>query len=290
MSAARKSLRTKHKSWWSSLDKDGRRRVVRRACAGLITVSLISGFLIGLYRLESSVEASLHARVEPTLRIVDVPEALAGDADLALRDALTPLMAKSWTGDGLCRAMAQRAANVGWVRQVQSVRRAGDGTIEVRCTYRLPAAMVQAGVMFYLIDEESVRLPGEYAHDARFMFLAGVKQPVPPVGRTWEGDDVAAGLNVVSALRDEPYAPQITAVILDNFGGRVDERAHHIELATDQQGRILWGSAPGREVEENTVAQKLAILRENHRRTTRADARHAIIGICTYPDRYTVPG
>lgn len=263
---------------------------MRRACAAGVSLALVAGFLFGLYRLDSHVDAALQARYEPVLHIVDVPQALVGEADVALRDALTPLLKQPWTGDALCKALAERAAAVGWVKGAPTVHRAGDGNIEVRCAYRVPVAMVQAGVMFYLIDEDGVRLPGEYAHDSRFVFLAGVRQPVPPVGKAWVGDDLAAGLEVVRLVRDEPFAPQITAVILDNFAGRVEQRHPHIELSTDQQGRILWGSAPGKEVEENTVVQKLAILRENHRRTGRADARHAIIGISTYPDRFTVPG
>ena len=75
------------------------------------------------------------------------------------------------------------------------------------------------------------------------------------------------------------------------YGGRRDPRACHIELMTDQAGgRIRWGSAPGSELEENGVQQKLALLRENFSKTGRVDARHAVIDVSTFPDRYTIPG
>jgi hypothetical protein len=263
---------------------------VRRGLAGTLACALVAGFVFSLHLLESRVDRALASRVEPSLRIVDVPQTLTGTVDAALRDALTPLMARSWTEAELCREMAGVAAQSGWVRQVHSVRRHSDGVFEIRCDFRAPFAMVQGGASFYLVDEEGVRLPGVYAYDPRWIFLAGVTHSSPAVGERWPGDDIPAGLAVVEAIREEPYAAQITSVILDNYEGRVDARAVHVELATDNQGRILWGSPPGQEIEENSVLQKLTILRENYRRTGRADARLTRIGICTFPDRYTIPG
>ena len=94
---------------------------------------------------------------------------------------------------------------------------------------------------------------------------------------------------MISLLGAEPYAAQLTAVLVDNF--RSPSRAGRcpIELATDRAGgRIRWGSAPGTELAENSVDEKLAILRENFRSTGRADAGHAVIDISLFPDRFTI--
>ena len=54
-------------------------------------------------------------------------------------------------------------------------------------------------------------------------------------------------------------------------------------------GRIIWGSAPGAEIEENTVAEKLELLRSNYRRFGRADAGRGVIDVSVHPDRIITP-
>jgi len=62
-------------------------------------------------------------------------------------------------------------------------------------------------------------------------------------------------------------------------------------LTTDQNGgTIIWGSAPGQELEENTAAQKLAILRSNYARSGRLDSQYRVIDVSVFPDRFIVPG
>jgi hypothetical protein len=151
--------------------------------------------------------------------------------------------------------------------------------------------MVQQGNDFYLIDRKGVVLPGLFRFDPAWKLVQGVGSPAPGPGEVWPGEDLRAALKLIYLLRDEPFANQITAILVENFDGRMYPRASHIELATDRAGgRIRWGSAPGRELVENRVEEKLAILRENYRRTGRADAHHPVIDVATFPDRFTIPG
>ena len=106
----------------------------------------------------------------------------------------------------------------------------------------------------------------------------------------WNAPDLRGGLAIADLIADEEFADQIRAVRVHNYGGREDARRGHLELATDQVGgRIIWGSAPGEEVEENTAEQKLAILRRNYELFGRADAGRAVIEVSTFPDRFTTP-
>ncbi len=103
------------------------------------------------------------------------------------------------------------------------------------------------------------------------------------------GDDLRAGLDLIELVSRREYGAQIVVVVVDNAQGRVDPRMPHLELATDRPGgRIRWGSAPGREIEENSVAQKLWILDANFRMTGRIDADHLVIDVSTLPDRFLV--
>ena len=150
--------------------------------------------------------------------------------------------------------------------------------------------MVQSRDGFVLIDDEGVRLPGRYPYSSSFALIQGVAGRPPAPGQRWETGDVAAGLSLWKLLSAEPFAEQITAVLVHNYGGRQRAEAAHIELATDQAGgRVIWGSAPGEEIEENSAAQKLAILRHNHRLHGRIDAGRPVIDISTFPDRFTTP-
>ncbi|UCE61465.1 MAG: hypothetical protein JSU63_06890 [Phycisphaerales bacterium] len=245
-----------------------------------------------MMRLKQHVEGKVVDRASPTFALVDLPNRLADLAGEDLREVLTGTLAqREWIDDEACREMAERLGSIGWVAQVHYVRRTSDARFEVSCRYRQPFAMVQRQDQFFFVDVEGVRLPGRYLYSPTWRLIQGVGASTPDPGQVWPGDDLQAGVKVLRALEVEPYSQQVTAVLVDNFAGRVDSRAVHIELATDRAGgRIRWGSAPGRELEENSIAQKLAILRENYRRTGRADANNPIIDISTFPDRFAVPG
>jgi hypothetical protein len=287
----RRVRKTAKRGWWASLNERSRRRVVLGTVIPLVGLAVAYGGWLLTTRVEARVEEMLLARVTPSLEFVDLPAELADLAEGDLRASVADLLQRDWTDDQLCRDMASRFATVGWVQQVHHVRRTSEGRFELSCRYRSPFAMVQQGNEFLLVDAAGVRLPGTYQYDSTWQLIQGVAQPAPSSGSRWEGQDLQAGLAVIAALAWEPFADQITAVLVDNHDGRSDPKAGHLELATDRAGgRIRWGSAPGEELEENGVERKLAILRENFRRTGRADARHPVIDISTFPDRFTIPG
>jgi hypothetical protein len=284
--------RAARKAWAPSLNPARARRVASRVAGFVLGLLLVAGSVYAINRLDTHVEAQLiaHPPAVPRIAVVDVPEVLRGVADSELHEALLPLLDFDWTDDRLCREMAALAGTVGWVRDVVAVKRTYDACFEVRCTYRLPFALVQQAGQFILVDREGVRLPGTYLYDDRLMLVQGVEGDIPDFGEAWEGQDLQAALKLIAIIEREPFANQISAVLVGNYGGRCDKRKAHVELATDRAGgRIRWGSAPGEEIEENSVGQKLAILRANYQRSGRIDENHPVIDISTYANRYTVP-
>lgn len=243
-------------------------------------------------RLDAHVDQLLlRNRPDPFVEFVDLPKELVSLANYDLQSSLFGLLGREWTDDRLCAEMSARIAEVGWISRVNFVRRTGGGRFEISCLYRLPAALIQQEEKYFLVDAEGVRLPGVYIHNSNWRLIEGIAKPAPLAGAKWEGDDVRAALAVLIAIQLEPFGGQIVGVSVANFRGRSDPRASHIELLTDQAGgRIRWGSAPGSELEENGVHQKLTLLRENFSRTGRVDARHPVIDVSTFPDRYTIPG
>lgn len=268
---------------------------------GLYKISAVSlaaalavwGGSLSLSRLEAHVSKDLAASAdaEPTITFVDLPASLRPIALADLQYSIREFKAWPWTQDNLCKDMAQHLEQVGWIRQLHYVRRTADAHFEVSATYRIPVVMVQKNTFYYLIDNQAVRLPGTYTYDEHWLLLQGVGNSAPPAGSLWMGQDLQAGLAMLRVIDAEPYFSQLSAILVDNFEGRADSRRPHLALATDRpSGRIYWGSAPGQEIEENSVAQKLAILRANYVTTGRADAGHTTIDVSTYSDRYTVPG
>lgn len=258
----------------------------------LLTLALATAVVMAVGRLETHVQRQVLQRgFAPTLAFVDLPQALTALAEADLRDSVSESLKKDWTDETLCRDMATQLSLVGWIARVNYVRRGADARLEISAEYRLPVAMVQHGGDFLLVDVEGVRLPGMYRYAPTWKLVQGVGSPPPKPGSRWAGDDLRAALDLLALLEKEPFRGQITAVLVENFNGRVDPMRSHIELATDSAGgRIRWGSPPGLEVEENTVGQKLAILQANFRDTGRADAQHSVIDISTFPDRFTIPG
>ena len=280
------------RGWWSSAVHLPWRRTALVGGIVASVVVLLSGGWVAMGRLESQVdELLLRDRPDPIVEFVDLPIELVTLANYDLHSSLFDLLGREWTDDRLCGEMAARIAGNGWVSRVNFVRRTGGGRFEISCRYRIPAALVQQGDKFYLVDSEAVRLPGVYVAHPAWRLIDGVAKPAPQAGALWEGEDIRAALAVLSAVKDEPFGRQIIGVAVANFGARRDPRACHIELMTDQAGgRIRWGSALGSELEENGVQEKLALLRENYSKTGRVDARHAVIDISTFPDRFTIPG
>lgn len=289
---ARKSRRNGSRQASRLVLSGERRRVLLRTTSKtlLLLVFLIAAVVMTV-ELQARVQQDLLDRFVPSVIFVDMPDSLAPLAHSDLQSAVGNLMVRDWTDDDLCHDMARRLGSSGWLSRVNYVRRTGDARFVISGRYRYPVAMVQRGNDFLLADAEGVRLPGVYLFDPQWKVIQGVAGPVPEPGSPWSDPGLAAGLAIVGALAGEPFDDQITGVLVDNIGGRLDRTRSHIELATDRAGgRIHWGSAPGEELAENVLDQKLAILRENHRRTGRADAHHPVIDVSTFPDRFIIPG
>ncbi len=277
--------------WWSALSAVRRRWIFRTSLSMVMAVALLATVAAGMTQLEAHVERKLLAHVaQPVLTFVGLPDPLDALARADLYGTVADLLDGEWVKPGLCRDLAERLGAVAWVKEVLAVRKTGYGRVEVWARYRLPFAMVQQRDTFALVDAAAVRLPGRHSYDSRWTLIQGVTQPAPPPGALWPGEDLGAAIKVISAIRSEAFQDQITGVLVENHAGRLDPGASHIMLATDRAGgRIAWGSAPGTEIEENSVDEKLAILRSNYARTGRVDAHHPMIGVSTFPDRFTVP-
>lgn len=194
-----------------------------------------------------------------------------------------------------------------WVRQVRQIRRAyGDGPadrLEIDCEFRAPAALVKSNGSYWLVDAQGVRLPEKYATDdvaqvvqaadgrRIFRVIEGVRRPPPPqAGQPWEGQDLAAGLELAAFLGYKPFLEEIAGIDVDNFDGRRDAKEAHLTLLTQFGTSIRWGRAVGAKDAfiEVSPERKLAYLQKVQQEFGRVDAKQPY-GIDIRYDKVTYP-
>jgi len=208
----------------------------------------------------------------------------------SLLNDLSDLSKEPWSEASLCQRVYHRLSPNTWIRKVLSVSKSSPGRVRIQCEYRLPMALVQYREYFYLVDEYGIRLPGKYSYQAGWLLIQGVEELPPEPGKPWPGKDIDAGTRLANMILPQPYNGQVVSILVHNYAGRQDSYSCHIELATDRDSsRIMCGSAPGEELEENSAPQKLDLLWENYRRYGHIDANHYKIDISVFPDRFIVP-
>jgi hypothetical protein len=192
-----------------------------------------------------------------------------------------------------------------WISKVRDVRRAyanGPGDVlEIDCDYRAPVALVKWGDYYSLVDQNGFKLPEQYeARDVPkivrieqgrvdIRIIEGVKRPPPSPGKKWVGDDLEAGLEMISVLSDKPYAQEILKLDVSGVnGGRGDPQ---VVLVTKFGTRILWGRVPSAKDSfvEVDASKKLDRLRALYAQYGRVDAGKTS-GLDIRFDKITYPG
>jgi hypothetical protein len=250
-------------------------------------LSILTAAALGLDAAESELHARKDLPTEVTFELIGVPRHL----DAALQAELATLRNRAWLDETLCQDVHRHLAASAWIRTVRRIGKGDPGVVYVDCEYRHPIALVEAPEREYycLIDEWGVRLPGTYRLDPAWLVISGIEALPPAAGRSWSGEDVTIALELGKLLRMQSYGAQVGIIDVLNHDGRHNPRTSHIVLKTsDHAATILWGSAPGQEFEENTVAEKLRILSANHEEHGRIDGHHSVIDISVFPDRFIV--
>lgn len=198
--------------------------------------------------------------------------------------------AVSWTDEDLCERVADLLSESGWVSAVRGVRkrivdrepdaetgeRAPARFIEIEADFRRPVAMVLSGDAYYAVDRMGYRLPGEYTgvRESGWIRLMGIRSPLPDVGERFAGEDAlaAAELGALLNAQTPQFRSRIDAVDVSNYGGRDNIWHSHITVwpvvadGADPRTRAFgWGSPLGKEIEENSVEDKLKLLYQHVR-------------------------
>jgi hypothetical protein len=243
---------------------------------GLLFAAAVGAAGVGVVALEPRAKALSSGPVR--LEWVNLPMWLSDPAQAAFlrqRERDAALNEQDTIHDpSLCRTVGERLAASPWIASVKRVQAVADGRLRVEAAFRTPVAMVSFAGMAYLVDRDGVRLPLQAPADQvdrrDWLVIAGVRAGVPQVGQPWPGDDLAAGLKLVTFLLNEQVAgrmsfrPLLRGVDVSNVGLRRDRSAGELQLVlSNPRAQVHWGLPPMEEYgTERPAASKIQVLNE----------------------------
>ena len=262
-----------------------KRTVINVFAAGLLSTVCVTGFLASrryvekIERRDSAPSVALAGGAPAWMNATIQEQILA---------AARPNEPSDATDRRTLAEQAESLARSPWVKTVKSLRRVyGQGpgdTIEIDAVYRTPVALVRWHDGFWYVDAEGVRLPEKFndtqvkqmtAAGGRptFRVIESVASGPAPVGKTWPGKDIKAGLELVNLLADKPFADQIVRVDVANYDGRMNANESQINLLTRYGTQVRWGQPPSSTAffVEQRVERKLDVMQQACRQTGRVD-------------------
>ena len=284
----------------------GRRR--GRVALQAVTVIVFFGVCGGAFTAISGyVQQDVVAQVEPPAVVFKTKPAWM--TDLVVRQlaaSFRPAQPRSVFDRDLLVETHRRLKANPWIGTIRGVRRVyGEGpgdTIEVDCDFRAPMAIVQSGPDYWFVDGGGIKLPERFtaADLAKLIYAAdgstnlrvieGVRRPPPRfAGQHWQGEDLAAALELVRHFYGQPFLNEVIRIDVSNFAGRVDAREAQIVLKTRYRTEVRWGR-PWNSTDafiEVRPERKMQYLRNVLAEFGRIDARQPWIDIRF--DRITYP-
>lgn len=148
-----------------------------------------------------------------------------------------------------CQAVAERLAHNPWVLEIREVAPAFPDKIRWKITYRLPAAIVETGPRYSLVDYAAKRLPVEFVSRPSgledLFVLSGLPEGValPPVGEKYNHHGVETAVGMIEnarALRSllRSRGDDVRSVDI-RHAGAIDRSG--INFLTESGALIEWG-------------------------------------------------
>lgn len=285
----------KVKSVEISTKKSPRRWKVLLHGAAFVAFATLVG--MGISKSRDFAEATALKPTAPTkVVLVDPPAWMNDDLRARIVQIATPVTPRTSIDPKEVREIADILAAEPWVKKVHQVRRIygekpGD-TLEIRCDFRAPVALVQDGGWFWMVDAEGVKLPERFVKDElsrvavgkglekmQLRVVTGVHNPAPQAGEKWVGRDLEAGLELSRLFFDKPFMNDIAVIdvngvdpVAPNAIGARNEVVLHTRYTPSTQ--IRWGAPiqqAGFSVEVSAL-QKLKTLEQLYTDYGRLDA------------------
>jgi len=233
--------------------------------ATAVVVSIVGiGILLGLRELRRYIPKKPGLVRQITTARIDInrppwmPVELAGE----IARQIGPIPGSRLSRLDLAKEVYERAVAHPMIRSLKPVVRmqTDDPRVDrivVRCEFRQPIAKVAAAGGYAIVDAEGVRLPAKMApmwvrpdgsdgrreyfldtpnqptSDSRrvhYVLIQGVRAQLPPVGKSWLGDDLRDAIRLTRMIYAKTWANEITVINVENHNSRLSRTEPEIVM------------------------------------------------------------
>ena len=201
-----------------------------------------------------------HYAVEPQYQINLAPlEVLAAPDwcnDPSLEDAIRVSMKldgqASIFDKSLIPLLLEKYEKNPWVARVESIEKQFPNKLNVKLELRRPVVVVELKKwnnrsFYYLVDKDSVRIPGEYytvpALPITLPIVVGVRNSPPMPGQRWQDKGLSDAIEVAGVFKQYQVYPKldVAAIDISNSGGKRSKQSSEIVILTANHTQIEWG-------------------------------------------------
>jgi len=222
--------------------------VLARYAGWVALVAVLGGLALSAGALEDRVADIRSDPLEAHIQWPTIGNSDATWMPARVRDGLTRRVLASVAIDPSDGASLEKArellASTGWFSDGPRLARRPGGVIEVRGTWRQPAAAVEVAGEAHVVAHDGRRLPLSYSagETGELRFIRGAWGDTPDPGEEWGGDDVEKSIALLRELRKSEAWPGVAGVDASGF-----VRTRVLSVITTDGARVVWGSAPGEE-------------------------------------------
>ncbi len=235
-------------------------------------IFIVAGIVIGFVYLEKYVKKAVSISENPAaLELVNPPYWVNEQVKQQIYAAATAGGEDLTIDEYLARSVQKNIETfTSWLDKV-SVQTTSDA-VRVKGDWRKPLALVIQGTRKFYVDKELVVLDFVTIETLPIVEITGIlpSSHVPPAGKVWEKDDLAAAVEILQRLNDRDELKtqeksllfEIGKIDVSNFNGRQNSGSPHIILYTTDDRLIIWGAEIGKTQRymEATDEQKIARL------------------------------
>lgn len=142
-----------------------------------------------------------------------------------------------------------------WVARVERIEKRLPNDLQIRLELRKPYVAVKLDKgfrksVYYLVDKEIVRLPGEYRNlptmPLALPVVVGIRGAPPIAGEKWPDKGLLSAVAVASIIEKHQLMPSLhlSRIDVQNIGGRIRPLESEIVLWARNNVPIQWGRPP----------------------------------------------